>query len=100
MGFAGVYPGPQLRQSALPSSFEYEAQQITSPSCPYPAIIFLSRLSISGRAIVEATGGQSFEAVTTVRHSSKSHTHHPWVAKTLQLPCKLPAQQHKDSSKK
>ncbi|MFD1845900.1 hypothetical protein [Arthrobacter flavus] len=61
---------------------------------------FLSRLSISGRAIIEATGGQSFEAVTTVRHSSKSHTHHPWVAKTLQLPRELPAQQHKDSSKK
>lgn len=60
----------------------------------------VSRLSISGRAIMEVTGGQSFEAITAVWHSSKSHTHHPWVAKTLQLPCELPAQQHKDSSKK
>jgi hypothetical protein len=38
-------------------------QQITAPSCPYPAI--MSRLSISGRVIAGMAGGQSFEAVTT-----------------------------------
>jgi hypothetical protein len=49
MGFAGIDTGPYVHQNSLQSVRMSETQEITAPSCPYPAI--MSRLSISGRVV-------------------------------------------------